>query len=68
LPIPHRNSYGYDGGLNNVEAGKRNIHNLRVVIMVPAWVVAFRPEILAETLAPSSDFAVSIGFCSYFVC
>ena len=39
-----------------------------IVSMVPAWVVAFLPEIFTETLAPSSDFAVSIGFCSYLLC
>ena len=68
LPVPHSDSHGYDGRLNNVQAGKHRAHDLCIVRMVPTSTVPFLPEIFAESLAPSGDFAVSIGFCSYFVC
>ena len=50
LPVPHSDSHGYDGRLNNVQAGKHRAHDLCIVRMVPTSTVPFLPEIFAESL------------------
>jgi hypothetical protein len=62
LPIAHRDTHSHIRGFDNVETSNRKIQDLRIVIVVPARVVALFPKIFARPLCPRSDFALCISF------
>jgi hypothetical protein len=52
--------------LNNTKSGYGEIDYLRVVVMVPAWVVAFDPKLISCPGFPRGYLSLCILSCSDF--